>query len=143
MIKIKIISVGKTKEEWQEKGIEEYVKRLKGFCSLDFVWLRSEDQLLGALLKERNVICLDLGGREYGSVGFADAFVEWIEKGGSEVVFAIGGADGFSEEIYTRYPKEKFLSLSKMTFTHQMTRLILVEQIYRAFTLMKGIPYHK
>ena len=140
MIKIKLLSVGKTKEPWLEAGLEEYLKRLSSSASFEFLWYKSEMLLEEAIAKEKQAILLDPHGKVFDSIEFADFLFQGFEKGGSRLAFGIGGPDGFSDAIKKTLP---LLSLSKMTFTHQMTRLILVEQIFRAFEIKKGSGYHK
>ena len=140
MIKIKILSVGKSKEPWLESALEEYAKRLTGQMDISFVWAKNDAQLMQLVEKEGHVICLDPAGKEHDSPGFSQFFQKEIEKSGSRLSFVIGGADGLPESFKKRYP---LVSLSRLTFTHQLTRLVLVEQLYRAFTLIQGIPYHK
>ncbi|MDB6081505.1 MAG: rlmH [Chlamydiia bacterium] len=140
MIKIKFLSVGKTKETWIEEGLQEYIKRLSSEASFEFVWFKDEKSLELQILKEKQVILLDPLGKMMNSVEFADFLFREFEREGSRLSLAIGGATGFSDEI----KKGRFLlSFSKMTFTHQMSRLILLEQIFRAFEIKKGSPYHK
>ena len=86
------------------------------------------------------VILLDEHGKEYSSTEFARQIESWISGGGKNIVFIIGGAYGFSEAVYSRSNSK--LSLSRMTFSHQMVRTIFAEQLYRAFTIIKGQPYH-
>lgn len=140
MIKIHIISVGKTKEQWLEQAIAEYVKRLSVWTSLDFTWCKDDAHLLSQIEKESgSIICLDPAAVPFTSEEFAQFLEKKIVAGGSRVSFVIGGPEGLPAAL-KRYP---LISLSPMTFTHQIARLILVEQIYRAYTLLKGIPYHK
>ncbi len=136
MIKIKILSVGKTKEEWLETAIAEFEKRLKGQIEFEYKWVKNNDRLIAEAEKEPKLVCLDPDGRQMDSRGFA----AFIEKRGARIVFVIGGAEGLPEILRKNFP---LVSLSKMTFTHQLCRLVLIEQIYRAYTLVKGIPYHK
>jgi 23S rRNA (pseudouridine1915-N3)-methyltransferase len=86
------------------------------------------------------VILLDEHGKDYRSIEFAKYLEEKISSSGKDIVFVIGGAYGFSNEVYARCNSK--LSLSKMTFSHQMVRTIFAEQLYRAFTIIKGEPYH-
>lgn len=140
MIHVKILLVGKTKEAWLEEAIGEYLKRLSPYVHFDFLLFKDEKLLEAALAKEKNVIVLDPEGKRMTSPLFADWLFTQFERGASHVAFAIGGPEGFSEEVKTKYP---LLSLSSLTFTHQMTRLILLEQIFRAFEIKKGSHYHK
>lgn len=140
MIKIKLLSVGKTRESWLEEGLREYVKRLSSLVQFEFIWLKDDQALEQACLKEKDVILLDPRGTSLDSPGFSQYLFQEIEKGGSRIVFAIGGADGFSDAIRKRFQR---ISFSPLTFTHQMSRLILLEQIFRAFEIRKGSAYHK
>jgi 23S rRNA (pseudouridine1915-N3)-methyltransferase len=136
MIKIKILSVGKTREKWLETAIAEFEKRLTGQVEFECKWFKNDKRLAEEADKEPSVICLDPEGKEFDSPGFAD----FIEGQGARMTFVIGGAEGLPQALRRSGPQ---LSLSKMTFTHQLSRLVLIEQIYRAYTLIKGIPYHK
>ena len=136
MIKIKILSVGKTKERWLETAIAEFEKRLTGQVEFEYKWLKTDSRLIAEAEGEAQVICQDPEGRQVVRPGFAAL----IEEKGARMVIVIGGAEGLPDALRKNHP---LLSLSRMTFTHQLSRLVLVEQIYRAYTLIKGIPYHK
>lgn len=140
MIKIKIISVGKTKESWLESALQEYTTRLSGAVKVDFLIVKDDSQLLELIDKETSPICLDSQGKMFTSEQFASFIQQKIEKNGSRVTFVIGGAEGLPESLKKNY---ELLSLSPMTFTHQMVRLLLIEQLYRYFEIAKGSPYHK
>lgn len=140
MIKVKILSIGKTKETWLEEAIAEYDKRLKGKISFEFVWLKNDEQLLAAAEKEASIIGLDPEGKMFSSEDFAAFFQQQIILSGSKITFIIGGAEGLPKGLKTKTP---LISLSPMTFTHQMTRLLLIEQVYRATEILKGSNYHK
>jgi len=138
--KIRIIAVGKVKERYIIEGISEYLKRLKPFVKVDVIELKD-----GGLKKEAEKIAnhlssstfvLDERGKQFSSLEFADM----IKKIEGEITFVIGGADGIDESIKQ---KSKTLSLSKMTFLHEMTRLILLEQIYRSYMINSNRSYHK
>lgn len=135
MFKVKVLTTGKCKESWLQEALREYEKRLQG--TMEISWQLSEN-FEAALLKEPSFIALDLQGKLLTSEEVAKKlFSEW----GSRICFAIGGAEGFSREILT---KASFRwSLSPLTFTHQITRLLLVEQLYRAMEIEKGSSYHK
>lgn len=155
-MKIKIISIGKTKEDWVVAGINEYLKRLKRYVQLEYVELASGkihemnsiELALGeeakrfesALKSSDQLFLLDNKGLESDSVEFA----EWINKrfyaGGGDLVFLIGGPYGFHDSIRKR--SKQSISLSRMTFTHQMVRIVFLEQVYRAMTILKNEPYH-
>lgn len=140
MIKIKIISVGKTHEPWLEEGLKMYATRMTPWAQFDFIWLKDMTQMEKALLSEKHVIILDPHGVSFDSLGFTDWFFRQVEKSGSRLTFAIGPAEGFSESAKKL---GQLISLSRLTFTHQLVRLILMEQIFRAFEIMKGTQYHK
>lgn len=139
MLKVKILSVGKTKESWLEMALEEYAKRLAPHMQLETVWARSDEQLL-LLAKETPVLALDPQGRKLDSLEFSRFLFQQFEKQGSRLTFVIGGPEGLPAEIKRTSP---LISLSRLTFTHQITRLVLVEQIYRAVEINRGSPYHK
>lgn len=138
--RIAIFSVGKSKEHWLELALEEYVKRLKQWCRISFVFVKDNEQLIKALQKQDNYICLDPTGKLMSSLQFASHLDELLVQWKGEITYVIGGAEGIPESVKQG---KKMVSLSPLTFTHQMTRLILIEQIYRAFTLSQGLPYHK
>lgn len=140
MHKIKIFSIGKTKERWLEEALSEYIKRLTPYASLEFFWEKNNENLIKSASKENNVICLDVEGSLFSSEQFSDFLLKCLEAGGSRLCIIIGGANGLPDILKKSYP---LISLSKMTLTHQCTRLILLEQIYRAFEIAKGSKYHK
>lgn len=140
MQKIRILSVGKTKEEWLNQAIQEYLKRLKGFLEIEFIWAKNDAQLLQLIEKENHVICLDAKGEAMTSEQFSSYLLKQLEEGGSRLTLVIGGPDGLPDTLRKGYPQ---ISLSLLTFTHQLIRLMLVEQIYRAVEISKGSPYHK
>lgn len=139
MLKLKLISVGKTKEEWLDAAIDEYVKRLKPVMSIEFLWVKNDDQLIAAVEKETGVICLDAAGQQMTSEQFAGFIGKKFEDNGSRLTLVIGGAEGLPSKL-KQYP---LISLSLMTMTHQIVRLVLMEQLYRAFEILKGSKYHK
>ncbi len=139
-MKLTIYSVGKTKEAWLEEAIALYVNRLKSLIQVQFVIAKSDDQLISLVEKERFLIGLDPQGEELTSESFSQFLVQSLEKGGARAAFLIGGAEGIPQELRKRIP---LISLSKLTFTHQIARLILIEQIYRGFEIKKGTGYHK
>ena len=155
-MKITLLTVGKTDRDWVKQGLDIYVSRLKHYIPFNMVEIPelknvsalSKDQIKtreGELILKNirptdDVILLDEHGREYTSVELARVIQEKISYTGKDMVFIIGGAYGFSPEVYSRANAK--ISLSKMTFSHQMVRAIFAEQLYRAFTIMKGEPYH-
>jgi 23S rRNA (pseudouridine1915-N3)-methyltransferase len=140
MIRIKLLSVGKNSERWLEEAIQMYVLRLAPYASFEFCWLKTAKLLEKAIIAEKNVTLLDGQGAAYDSIGFHRWFFTKAERGGAKVVLAIGPAEGFSDEIRSQF---ELISLSKLTLTHQMARLLLVEQLFRAFEIQKGSEYNK
>ncbi len=136
MRKIKIYLVGKTKERWLEEALSEYEKRLTPFCSLEWIVAKDDPHLLDLLKHERELIALDPAGELMTS----EKFSKFIASSPARLTLVIGGADGLPPEIRSR---GKHLSLSPLTFTHQITRLVLAEQLYRAFQIDAGTPYHR
>jgi len=157
---IKIYAIGKIKEQYLKMGIEEYLLRLKPYCHVEIIEVNdepvsenpnpseikkvidSEGKKVLKLLKSNDyLIGLDLGKKQFKSPEFATYLNHKFILGGSTISFVIGGSYGLSDELKTRC-NDSF-SLSEMTFLHQMTRLILLEQIYRAFKINKNEVYHK
>lgn len=140
MIKLKILSIGKTKEKWLDEAFNEYVKRLKSFVHVECIWAKDSTQLIEWAQKESSYLCLDPSGRLLTSEKFAQYLIQQWEMGGSRLTLIIGGAEGLPLEL-----KQNgiLLSLSPLTFTHQITRLVLIEQIYRTIEIQKGSQYHK
>ena len=155
-MKITLLTVGKTDIGWVREGLETYSSRLSHyvpFSVCEIPELKNTSALTRTQIKEREgelilkaikptdrVILLDERGKEYRSVEFAEEIRRLSLAGGKDIVFVIGGAYGFSEAVYARSVGK--ISLSRMTFSHQMVRTIFAEQLYRAFTIIKGEPYH-
>lgn len=155
-MKVKLICIGKTNQGYLQEGETEYLSRLKHYASVDKIEIPdlrdsrklSTDQicdqegklLLSKIDKGDLVFVLDERGKSYTSLQFSDFLQKQFNRGGKNIVFLIGGAYGFSQEVYER--AESRLSLSSMTFSHQMVRLFFLEQLYRGFTILKGEPYH-
>ena len=154
-MRVSLITVGKTDIKWVSEGLEVYSSRLRHYIPFEIreipelksVSALSRDQIktaegkliLKSLKDSDDLILLDERGKEFRSIEFAD----WLQKrmtAGRDIVFVIGGAYGFSQEVYQR--AGGMVSLSKMTFSHQMVRTIFVEQLYRALTILKGESYH-
>jgi 23S rRNA (pseudouridine1915-N3)-methyltransferase len=140
---MKVIVVGRTKEKYLQEGIAEYAKRIGIFTPLKIVELKDSnlEEEGGKILKATGddyVIALDVGGRELSSEEFAAFLKKNLDK---NIAFVIGGAEGLSGEVLER--ADYRLSLSKMTYTHEMARLIFLEQLYRAYTIIGGRKYHK
>jgi len=153
-MKITIFCLGKLKQNFIKQGEEEFLKRLKPQLKLEIVELNSDrfsslpeqelrkkeaELLIKNVNKNDLLVLLDENGREFNSKDFAKFISQKIDAGKS-IAFAIGGAYGWDEEFKS---KQQLISLSQLTFTYQFSRLILVEQIYRAISLIKGLPYHK
>ena len=155
-MKITLLTVGKTDKDWVRQGMEIYVSRLKHYIPFSVVEI-PELKNVSALTKDQikaregelilknikptdDMILLDERGKEYTSTELAKVIQDKISYTGKDMVYVIGGAYGFSEDVYQRANSK--ISLSRMTFSHQMVRAIFVEQIYRAFTIMRGEPYH-
>ena len=154
-MRICLLTVGKTDAGWVREGLETYSSRLSRYVPFsvnEIPELKNASSLSKAQVKEKEgelilsrvtakdtVILLDEKGKEYSSSEFAKE-VEKLISSGKNIVFVIGGAFGFSDAVYARCDGK--VSLSKMTFTHQMVRAVFTEQLYRAFTIIKGEPYH-
>lgn len=147
-MKIKIAWIGKTKEPAIASLTEEYLKRISRYAQVEGLTLRDEASLLqmsgrsaGAKSGERSTLVLmDSRGKEFSSEQFAKFLEDYQDRNPLPLVFAIGGADGFSEA--SRAAAQHTLSLGKMTLAHELARVVLLEQVYRAFTILKGHPYH-
>ena len=153
---IKLLAIGKTDNKELQSLIEDYLKRLGHYIKFEFdiipdlkkVKNLSEDQqkqkegelILSKLSNSDVLVLLDENGKQYDSIGFASYLQKHMNSGIKQLVFVIGGPYGFSEEIYKKAHGK--LSLSKMTFSHQMIRLFVIEQLYRGFTILKNEPYH-
>lgn len=140
MLRLKIISIGKTKEKWLEDAFQEYVKRLRPFVQVECQWAKDNAQLIEWAQKESSYFCLDLHGHLFTSEEFSAFFIRQWEAGGSRLTLIIGGAEGLPSQLKQQ---AYLISLSSLTFTHQITRLVLIEQIYRTIEIHKGTHYHK
>ncbi|MEH7083046.1 23S rRNA (pseudouridine(1915)-N(3))-methyltransferase RlmH [Neobacillus drentensis] len=157
---ISIITVGKLKEKYLKQGIEEYLKRLTAYAKVDVIEVPDEkapevlselemvqvkqkegERILAKISQDTYVIALAIQGKLGSSEELADSLDKLATYGKSKIAFVIGGSLGLSEEVIKRSNEQ--LSFSRMTFPHQLMRLILVEQIYRAFRINRGEPYHK
>jgi 23S rRNA (pseudouridine1915-N3)-methyltransferase len=154
-MKILLLLTGKTTDTWVQNGLAEYEKRLKhyadfsvavlpdikaGKLSADQLKKLEGDAMLQFLESNDYLVLLDEGGKMHNSRQFSNQLQKWMNAGPKRLVFVVGGAYGFSEEVKAR--ANGTLSLSPMTFTHQMVRPFFVEQLYRAFTILKGEKYH-
>ena len=157
---IKIISVGKLKEKYLIQGIQEYVKRLGPYAKMDLIEVADEkapenlseaemrlvkekegERILTKIKEQEYVFALAINGKNPSSEEFAKTINQLGIQGKSQLVFVIGGSLGLSDTVLKRSNAQ--ISFGKMTYPHQLMRLILVEQIYRAFRINKGEPYHK
>jgi 23S rRNA (pseudouridine1915-N3)-methyltransferase len=140
MLKVKVIAMGRCKEPWLAEALCEYEKRLAPILKLSWVHPKNDTQMSNFLLKEDRYIVLDPSGDCLDSLAFSQKLMNELNIGGSQTVFVIGGPDGFPPGL----KKGPLVwSLSRLVFTHQIVRLILVEQIYRAIEIARNAPYHK
>jgi len=155
-MKMTLLTVGKTDVPWVREGLEMYVSRLKHYVrftlteipelknvsalSKDSIKIKEGELLLRNVKPSDFLVLLDEHGRQMRSVEFASELSDMMTRGSKDIVFAVGGAYGFSREVYDRADRQ--MSLSLMTFSHQMVRTVFAEQLYRAFTILQGEPYH-
>jgi len=159
-MQVHIIAVGKIKEKYLQLGISEYEKRLRLYVKLQIMEISEEkrqadaspavesvakakegERIIAVIPESSFIIALDVRGKTWSSEELADAFRQWELAGQNNLAFVIGGDLGLSPDVLSR--SDMRLSLSKMTFTHPMARILLLEQIYRAFRILRGEPYHK
>jgi 23S rRNA (pseudouridine1915-N3)-methyltransferase len=140
-MKLTMAWIGKTKDPAIAALTAEYLKRIARYLPCDFAELRSEAALLEMAKKQRcSLVLLDSGGKELTSEQFADFLRKQQDGGAQRLLFAVGPADGFSDAA--RQTAAFRISLGKMTLAHELARVVLLEQIYRALTILKGHPYH-
>jgi 23S rRNA (pseudouridine1915-N3)-methyltransferase len=159
-VNISIVTVGKLKEKYLKQGIDEYLKRLSAYAKVEIVEVPDEkapevlseaemvqvkqkegERILAKISQDTYVIALAIQGKMQSSEELAESIDKLATYGKSKLAFVIGGSLGLSDEVIKRSNEQ--LSFSKMTFPHQLMKLILVEQIYRAFRINRGEPYHK
>lgn len=159
-MKIKLVTVGKLKEKYLKQGIAEYTKRLTRYAAVDIIEVPDEKapenlsdaemtrikdiegRKILAKLSDRDVVfVLAIDGKQLSSEEFSKEIEQLGIQGKSQIAFVIGGSLGLSDEVLKRSDAQ--LSFGRLTYPHQLMRLVLVEQIYRAFRIMKGEPYHK
>lgn len=158
---IKIIAVGKIKEKFYKQAIDEYLKRMQTYNKIEIIEVADEqapenlsdkeieqvkekegEKILSKIQDSDYVVTLEIKGKQKDSVEFADFIENEMQEGfGRNLVFVIGGSNGLSKEVSQRSNYK--LSFSKMTFPHQLMRVVLIEQIYRGFRIINGHPYHK
>ena len=154
-MELRLICLGNTNENHVAEGVEHYVKRLKHYINFSTLYLphpklrgsldwedvkNAEAEIFKSALKNEAYILFDEKGREYTSISFAKNLQKEFNKGGKRLNFLIGGAFGFSNEMYSNASDR--IALSTLTFSHQLVRLIAMEQFYRAMTIIKGEKYH-
>jgi 23S rRNA (pseudouridine1915-N3)-methyltransferase len=143
-VKLKVAWIGKTKEPAIQKLTDDYLKRLSRYAEVDALALKDESALLKLCARDarpkHNLVLLDNRGKQFSSEEFAAWLGEYQDRSSSPLLFAIGPADGFSDQA--RHVATLVLSLGKMTIAHELARVVLLEQLYRAFTILKGHPYH-
>ena len=155
-MKVKLLLVGKTREAYVEAGYREYRKRIVRYLPFDEqviaglkntknrtsaeIKLLEGKLILKHLTDDDTVVLLDEKGKEFTSEGFAGYIAQQMNAGTRQLVFVVGGAYGFSPEVYSR--ANHLISLSRMTFSHQLIRIIFAEQFYRAMTILNNEPYH-
>ena len=142
-MKITVAAVGRLKEAYLQAAEDEYKKRLRAYCSLSIVEAKDEAALLGGVPPAAHLYVLDERGDALTSVEFASAVLGAEEQhgGGAPVVFAIGGADGHSPAVRAR--ARRTLSFGKLTIAHRLVRVLVLEQIYRGYRILRGEPYHR
>jgi 23S rRNA (pseudouridine1915-N3)-methyltransferase len=154
-LKLKVAWIGKTKEPSIQALTDEYLKRISRYAQVEGRALRDEAALLALCGRassgrgksgntgnsaKSTLVLMDSRGKEFSSEQFARFLGDYQERNPLPLVLAVGGADGFSEE--TRTSAQHVISLGKMTLAHELARVVLLEQVYRAFTILKGHPYH-
>lgn len=155
-MKLKLITVGRTDKQWIKDGMEIYLSRLKHYIpfsmteipdikntsslSRESIKAKEGELILKQISPTDKVILMDERGKEYSSISLAKDLEAKLSVAMNDIVFIIGGPYGFSDAVYSRCNEK--ISLSKMTFSHQMVRVIFLEQLYRAFTIIRGEPYH-
>lgn len=153
---IKLIAIGKTDNKALQSLIDDYTKRLGHYIRFELDIIpdikkaknlseeqqkqKEGDLIMNKITTSDTLILLDENGKHYSSIEFSNYLQNYMNRGLKQLVFAIGGPYGFSKEVYAKAQGK--LSLSRMTFSHQMVRLFVVEQLYRGFTILKNEPYH-
>lgn len=155
MMKVKVFAIGKNEQGFTADAIAEYTKRLSGQIDFELIFLKETsvhddservkldegDRLLQSIPGDYYKVVLDENGRQFTSQEFAQKFEQIRDFEGGKLAFLIGGPLGVSDDV--REAADLILSLSKMTFTHQMVRIFLLEQVYRALQILQGTGYHK
>lgn len=139
-MKVKVLFTGKTTDPWIRQGVEVYAGRIRHYVPFELIELRDDSQILKSVRNSDHLVLLDEHGETFSSLDWARNLEQKIAHLPKDVVFVIGGPYGFPAEVRARC--DESLSLSRMTFSHQLVRLVFLEQLYRAFTIIKGEPYH-
>ena len=155
-MKIVLLTIGKTNEKYLIEGISNFTKRLSKYCNFTIVEIPNlrrvnnlsinerkameGDLILNRINNNDHLFLLDNKGKSFSSIGFSNILQNQMLLSRKSIIFVIGGAYGFSDKMYNR--ADQLISLSKMTLSHQMVRLICVEQLYRAYTILLNHPYH-
>ncbi len=159
-MKITVITVGKIKEKFYREAVAEYEKRLSRYCKLEIIQVEDEktpdkagtaleaeikrkeaERIMKYIKEDAYVVTLEIQGKMYDSEEFAGEIEKLATQGNSHIQFIIGGSLGLHEEVCTK--ADRAVSFSKMTYPHQLMRVILLEQVYRAYRIINGEPYHK
>ncbi len=149
-MKIKIVWIGKTKEPAIQSLTDEYLKRISRYAQVEGLALRDEAAVLhmcgraaankASSAGKSTLVLMDSGGKQFSSEEFAKFLGDYQDRNSLPLIFAIGPADGFSDAA--RGAAQHSISLGRMTLAHELARVVLLEQVYRAFTILKGYPYH-
>ena len=144
-MKLKIVWIGKTKSQAIDTLTDDYLDRISRYVPAERMVLRSPEEIIpkfsaSAKGGKSTLVLLDSRGKEFSSEAFAGFLRDYLDRNPLPLVFAVGGPDGF--DATARANAEHVISLGKMTLPHELARIVLLEQIYRAFTIMKGHPYH-
>lgn len=153
---VKLLCIGKTHSNYIQTGVDEYISRINRYVKFEMTCLPDIKNVASLSAEQRKteegklilantsnaaiIILLDEGGKAYSSEQLADQWQNWLNRGAKEMIFVVGGPYGFSKEVYARAHEK--LSLSPLTFSHEMVRLFFVEQVYRVNTIIKKEPYH-
>ena len=140
-MKIKLIFFGKKRKNNLDEITMGYFKRIQKEINSEIIFISDQKKIFPNSFKENDlVILIDEKGKHFDSISFSKKFKTLIQNSKKKIIFIVGDANGFSSEIYNR--SNEIISLSNFTFTHEIARLIIVEQIYRAITIIKNHPYH-
>jgi len=140
-MKIKLIFFGKKKKNTLDEITMSYFKRIQKEINSEIIFISDQKKIFPNYFKENDlVILIDEKGKHYDSISFSKKFKMLIQNSKKKIIFIVGDSNGFSSEIHKQ--SNEIISLSKFTFTHEMARLVIVEQIYRAITIIKNHPYH-